>query len=130
MPTYQVINIALAILFAVFAGTQVDTSDPLRAGLVYGTASLVCGLAAADRSPPPILTLLFAGLCGLLALSHGFPGLPSRPVGRMFLWPEATEGRQAIGLLVVAVWMAVVARVSARQPRYDAKRGTRSINRV
>ena len=107
----------MAALFAFAAAVQYNDPDPLRWMAIYGLAMLACGLALAGRLswlPPALLGLIALIWAGTLA-----PGVVGRvSVGELFqsygmLSPAVEEGREMGGLLIVAVWMALLTLASA-----------------
>jgi len=106
----------MAALFAFAAAVQYNDPDPLRWMAIYGLAMLACGLALAGRLswlPPALVGLIALVWAGTLA-----PGVVGRvSVGELFqsygmLSPAVEEGREMGGLLIVAVWMALLTLAS------------------
>lgn len=113
-------NLAASLLLSAAAGLQYNDPDPLRWILLYGGAALVC--LAVARSPRcwPIAALL-----GGLALAWSAALWPALRELRPLQLVESMqargglveEGRESLGLLIVALWMAVLVVVARRAVR-------------
>jgi hypothetical protein len=110
----------MAALFLFAVAVQYNDPDPLRWMTIYGAAALACILALMGRLRPR-----FAALVGLVALVWAVwwaPGVLGRVApGDLFhememARPEIEEAREMVGLLLVAVWMAVLS-AAARQSK-------------
>jgi hypothetical protein len=108
----------MAVLFAFAAAVQYNDPDPVRWMAVYGLAMLACGLSLAGRLPRPLPVLL--GLGALIWAGTIAPGVVGRvSVRELFqssgmLSATVEEARETGGLLIVAMWMAVLALVGSR----------------
>ena len=108
---------ALAVLFAVSVGLQVNDPDPVRWMLIYGAAGLVIGIMPAHRLLVPIAIAI-----GLIAAGWG-AYLGNQVFGTIQisdLWLEMSEkggavevGREAGGLIIVALTMIATAAFRA-----------------
>ena len=103
----------MAVLFAFAAALQYNDPDPVRWIAVYGAACILSLLAAfANRILPA--TVLTVGLVAVVwAAWIAFGGPPVSEYRHMFdAWemksPSVEAAREASGLIIVAVWMAVL----------------------
>jgi hypothetical protein len=118
---FRVVNGVMALLFAVAVAVQYNDPDPVRWMALYG-AAFVIALMAAVRGRGPIVAA--AGV-GAVALVWGLywavtSGTPLTLYEHMFdAWEMKNtaieEAREASGLFIVAVWMAIVAAQSRKQ---------------
>ena len=98
---------ALAVLFSLSVGLQINDPDPAEWMAMYGAAAIACALLPARR-----LYAAFAVLVGLIAAAWG-AYLGSSVFGNLALsdlWLKMSEkggavevGREAAGLAIVAV---------------------------
>ena len=112
---FRIVNSLMALLFAVAVAVQYNDPDPVRWMALYGAACLV-SLTAAVRERAPMLVA--AGV-GIVALAWGAywavtSGTALTLYEHMFdSWEmkdtHIEEAREASGLFIVAIWMAVVA---------------------
>ena len=120
---FRMLNGLMAVLFAVAVVVQFNDSDPLRWMAVYGAALTVSILAAVRGGVPVALPATVGGIAlawGLLLV--GRSGATFRIYQHMFdAWEmknaSIEEAREATGLLIVFLWMAVVGfwgKLSAR----------------
>src|SRR3954462_8183401 len=103
----------MALLFAVAVAVQYNDPDPIRWMAIYGAAFVVTVMAAARGRAPGF----GAAIVGGVALAWGAywavsSGTPAALYEHMFdAWEMKNtaieEAREASGLLIVAVWMAV-----------------------
>lgn len=117
---FRVLNGVMAALFAVAVVVQYNDPDPARWMALYG-AACVAALIVAVRGTVPLAAPATVGLVALVWmlywLSISQAGLDT--YARMFdAWEMSNEpieeAREASGLLVVVVWMAVVALLTRR----------------
>ena len=118
---FRVVNGVMALLFAVAVAVQYNDPDPVRWMALYG-AAFVIALMAAVRGRGPIVAA--AGV-GAVALVWGLywavtSGTPLTLYEHMFdSWEmkntSIEEAREASGLFIVALWMAIVAAQSRKQ---------------
>lgn len=120
---FRVASAVMAALFAFAAAVQVNDPDPIRWAALYGTACAVSLAAALSRIPAPavcgaVSLIAFAWAAAILADGPG----PSDYLRMFDAWEMRSEpieeAREASGLLIVGVWMAVltVRAVTARRP--------------
>lgn len=123
---FKVANMVMLVLFVVAAGLQYNDPDPLQWAAIYGLAAVACGLYAARRLP-----WYFAASVGAAALVWAAtfaPGVigaasPGDLVQSMKAdTPQIEESREALGLLIVAAWMAALAVIARRERRPHARR--------
>jgi len=113
------INIAVGVTFAVFAALQLNDPDPLIWILFYGAAAAAC--FAWGSVPPYWLWPAAVGLAALiwtgLLAPRVFPDLVLvdlvRPMDEKT--PAIEEGREMLGLLIVAGWMVTLLVLSRRR---------------
>jgi hypothetical protein len=112
---FRLVNGIMAALFALAVAVQYNDPDPVRWMAIYGAGCLVTLMAAIRGSAP----LAASATVGLIALAWcvywaGTSHADLRTYGHMFdAWEMKNEpieeAREASGLLIVSVWMAVVA---------------------
>lgn len=121
MKALTVANGVMTVLFLVAVAVQYNDPDPLRWMGIYGLAALACVLALAGRLSrwvPVLIGLVAVAWAGLIA-----PGVVGRvSPGDLFesyamKSEPVEEAREMGGLLIVAVWMALLALVGARPAR-------------
>jgi hypothetical protein len=115
---FNVANIAMLVLFVASAVLQYNDPDPLGWAAIYGLAAVACGLSSARRLP-----WVFAALVGAAALVWAATFAP-RVLGTASPGdlvqsmkaetPQVEESREALGLLIVAAWMTVLAVRAAK----------------
>ena len=116
------VSTLMALVFMAGVVVQVNDPDPLPWMAIYGAAAGVTALGAI-RGTVPVSAPLVVGIVALgwgAAVVAGGPNLDA--YGRMFdAWEmdsAATEmAREGIGLLLIATWMAVLARTSWSERR-------------
>ncbi len=115
---FRLINSFMALLFLFGAALQFNDPDPLRWVAIYVAAAVACALAAAKR-----LRWWFAAIVALVALVWAATLVrgvfPNIRVAELFgAWEMANarieEGREMYGLLIIAIYMAVLAATSRR----------------
>jgi hypothetical protein len=113
-------NAVMGLVFLLAAAVQYNDPDPVPWMLVYGAAMFACVLALLRREHRHV-----AGLTGAVALVWALillprvagqvaPGEMFREAGMATL--EIEEAREALGLLIVVLWM-VVLYVVRRSPQ-------------
>ena len=113
LAVFRLLNGLMAVLFAVAVVVQFNDPDPFRWVAVYAAALAVSALAAARGRVPVVVAAVVGGiaLAWGLFLVRNSGGL--RTYQHMFdAWEmqntSIEEAREATGLLIVFVWMAVV----------------------
>ena len=108
----RILSAPLALFFLFAAVVQYNDPDPLRWMAIYGAAALMCSWAVRGLVMPfaPALVGLVALLwCATIAprvIGHVAPADLFREVA--MATPVIEEAREAMGLLIVAVWMALI----------------------
>ena len=108
----KVANIVMALLFIFSLIVQYNDPDPARWMAVYGAAALACLWAVRGNLPRWLPGLV--ALAALTWIGLWFPRVLGK-VGFGEMFKEAgmatlaiEEGRELIGLLLVAIWMVVL----------------------
>ncbi|MDA2925316.1 transmembrane 220 family protein [Acidobacteria bacterium AH-259-L09] len=113
---FKVTNIAMSLVFLLAAGVQYNDPDPIRWISIYGLAATACFLSLARqarRLPRALAAVL--GACGILG---GF-FLALRVVGKQSV-ANSEEGREMLGLFLVALWMAALLIWTRKQRHKEA----------
>ena len=98
---FGILNLVVAVFFALFVLVQYNDPDPLLWMVVYSVAALACVLYRLERLPPEA-----AAGYGVLALLLGLY-LAYRVISQgQFIFDE--EGREMMGSFLVAIWMGVL----------------------
>jgi len=106
---FEMLNLVVAVFFALFALVQYNDSDPLLWMVVYGVAALACVLYRLESLPPEA-----AAGYGVLAMLLGLY-LAYRVISQgQFFFDE--EGREMMGSFLVAIWMGVLYWRGAQPP--------------
>jgi hypothetical protein len=115
----RILNGLLGALFLLGAVVQYNDPDPLRWTAIYLAASIACVLAALGRGHwalPAAVGVVAAAWAAMLAPSVLGQVVPSELVGAWEMKDARVEvGREMYGLLILAVWMAVIAIASVRR---------------
>jgi hypothetical protein len=120
-PALRAVHGAFAALFLFGAAVQYNDPDPLRWIAIYFAAAVTAALAALDRARWPL-----AAAVGAIALvwaavlaPRGIGAVaPRELVAAWEMKDECVEvGREDYGLLIIAVWMAVIAVLDWRRRR-------------
>jgi hypothetical protein len=115
---FTVLNAIMGLLFLFAVIVQYNDPDPIRWMLIYGAAAAACFWAMRGTTPRwlPALVLVASGIW----LASWIPRVLGK-VGFSEMFQEAgmatmeiEEGREAIGLLLVAIWMVVLLVTSRR----------------
>ncbi|MGH8436826.1 MAG: transmembrane 220 family protein [Pseudomonas sp.] len=108
----KIANIVMGLLFVFSLIVQYNDPDPFRWMVVYGGAAVACFWALRGSVPRWLPGLV--GLATLLWIGLWFPRVIGK-VGFSEMFKEAgmatmaiEEGRELIGLLLVAIWMTVL----------------------
>ncbi len=119
----RIFNIVMLIVFLLCIGVQYNDPDPLPWMLAYVYATTVTALAIANR-----YTFMAAlGVPGYLTgFAYFMPGWHPNTL-LLLLEPKMSSldvelAREAIGLLICAFWMGVLAIVGLRRNRDSAQR--------
>ena len=114
----RLVPLVAAALFAGFAALQVNDPDPVAWVLVYAVTACISAVAA-FRRPSPVMAGVWGVACVFAAIVNlWFWDGASQPMG------AASQGllgeevvREVGGLLLVALWMAVLAGWGLRARR-------------
>jgi hypothetical protein len=108
---FRALNGVMAALFALAVLVQYNDPDPVRWMAIYGTACVVSMIVAGRGSAP----LAVSSIVGVIALVWAVMSAPKSLdlYAHMFdSWEmkllSVEEARETSGLLIVAVWMAVI----------------------
>ncbi|MGH7472246.1 MAG: transmembrane 220 family protein [Longimicrobiales bacterium] len=108
----KVANVIMALLFVFSVTVQYNDPDPIRWIAIYGGAALACILAQRGKLPRWLPVLVGAAAVIWIAIwmprvlgQVGFSEM-FRDAGMATI--EIEEGREVIGLLLVAIWMLVL----------------------
>jgi hypothetical protein len=117
----RVVNAVMAVLFLLGLAVQYNDPDPWRWVAIYGAAAVACVLAIRGTLPrwlPLAVAVVAAAWAGLLAphvVGRVAPAELFREIGMDSV--EIEEAREMVGLLLIALWMAVLAYASrVRRP--------------
>jgi hypothetical protein len=115
----RALNVVMGCLFLLALAVQYNDPDPVRWMAIYGAAALACLLAFLRR-----LRRWMPLVVGLVALAWAAtlaPGVVGRvspgdlfreiPMGSTVI----EEGREMVGLLIVAAWMLVLLMAAGRR---------------
>jgi hypothetical protein len=98
---FDAIAAVVALAFFGFVAVQYNDPDPLVWMLIYGGAGVASALSALRKR-----VLVFALVLAAIALPWSLT-LATRVIGKQGLI-ESEEGREMLGLMIVAVWMSVL----------------------
>jgi len=115
---FVAINAGMGVLFLISAVLQYNDPDPLRWIVLWAAAAAACFIQRRFRQAwlvagaVCVVALLWAALLAPTAL----PGLELADLaGEMKAeTPQIELGREILGLLIIAVWMAVLVVVGSR----------------
>jgi len=119
---FRVVSAVMATLLGVAVAVQANDPDPVRWMALYG-AACVLSVVAAVQSTAPWVAAAMVGVIALAWSAMWAMRVESRDTyAHMFdSWQMKSEpieeARETIGLLLVAIWMAVVAVHSWRLAR-------------
>lgn len=119
----RTISAAMGVLFLVAAIFLYNDPDPIAWMGLYGAAGVTSLMGALDRLPRwlpvgvGIVAVVWAGR--LLPQMAGHVPLAELVRELEAATPLIQEGRAALGLVVIAVWMGALAFHAARRPRAD-----------
>ena len=111
---FRILNIVMAVLFAVSAALQFNDPDPLPWFLIYAAGALIAGMSAMKSSSgwlAPALVGLTALVWGVWLLGHLTAGFAWGQLAETMKaeTPSIEESRESLGLFVLATWMFLVA---------------------
>ncbi len=115
-------SLVAALLFFFSAALQLNDPDPIPWAAFYTVAGIVSAYAAFKPRAYPWMLPAVVGLIGLIWAATIAPHALGRiPLGRMFASWEmknvaVEENRETFGLLIVAVWMAILVATRVRKP--------------
>ena len=110
---FRMLNAVMAALFALSVAVQYNDPDPLRWMAIYGAACAI-SIVSAVRGVAPFATSMAVAIVALVW--SVFWMVTSKPTLSVFThmfdaWEMKStpieEAREACGLLIVAVWMAI-----------------------
>ncbi len=117
----RAVSAVMGVLFLVAALFLYNDPDPLLWMGIYGAAAATSFIGALDRLPRwlpagvGIVAVVWAGR--LLPQMSGHVPLAELVRELEAATPIIQEGRAALGLIVIAVWMGALAFHAARRPR-------------
>jgi hypothetical protein len=117
----RVLHLAMAGLFGFAALLQLNDPDPIPWVAIYLAACIVSLMVALDRRMPRVV-IVGVGLVAIAwAANIALGGPRAAEYGHMFdAWemksPAIEEAREASGLVIVTIWMAVLFLRSRRFP--------------
>jgi len=112
---FQPVAIVMAVLFLISAVLQYNDPDPIQWGAIYLAAALLSGWAAFRaqtlRWQPPALVGIVAVVWAIAIATHmhGTPAFADLFKTMKAETPPIEESREPLGLLIVALWMAILA---------------------
>ena len=116
---WRAANIAMLLVFVASALLQLNDPDPLAWTAIYSAAALMCGLELTGRlrATYPMLLALTALAWAATIAPRVLGKIPFRDMFAEFEMHDLRieESREMYGLLIVAVWMAVLALVARRR---------------
>ena len=109
-PLWRILDGVFLLLFAFSVVVQVNDPDPLRWIAIYGAAAVACLVAGQLNWTVPVAIGLVA-LAWAITIAPNVLGIvPVREMFREFEMKDrgVEEAREMYGLLLIAVWMAVL----------------------
>jgi len=108
------LDLTMALLFAFAAALQFNDPDPIQWIAIYSAACVLSLLAATRRRVALAALLAVFAIAIVWAALIAFGGPAASEYGHMFdAWEmtaaDVEEAREAVGLLIVAAWMAALA---------------------
>jgi hypothetical protein len=117
----RTISAVMGVLFLVAALSLYNDPDPMAWMGLYGAAAATAFMGALDRLPRwlPVAVGIVAVVWAGRLLPQMAGHVPLAELVREFeaATPLIQEGRAALGLVLVAIWMAALAFHAARRPR-------------
>lgn len=112
---FKVLAIVFGVLFLVSAGLQYNDPDPLVWVTIWGLSGLIALACAFDKVPSAVP--LFVGVAALIGFFYTYPEkFEGFEIGEGDI-KNIEEGREAFGLLIIAIVMLVLAFNAIRQAR-------------
>ena len=111
---FRVLNILMALVFALSAFVQLNDPDPVQWFLIYAAGALICAMSAAKAShgwqAPALIGLAGLGW-GVWIMLHLQAGFAWGQIAENMKaeTPAIEESRETIGLFLLATWMFVIA---------------------
>ena len=111
---FRIVSALMAVLFLWSAAIQFNDPDPLQWVLLYGAAGIAAALGTRGSHRFPQALPALVGVAALVwALLIGSGSLGQVGLGGLFQSyemksQEVEEGREFLGLLIVAVWMLMM----------------------
>lgn len=123
---FGVVNAGFGVLFLISAALQLNDPDPLRWVLIWAAAAAACLLQRRVTwdwllaGATCAAALLWAALLAPSAL----PGLELGDLAKKMKaeTPQIELGRELLGLLIIAVWMAVLVFLGSRRAASDSRK--------
>ena len=111
---FRVLNILMALVFALSAIVQLNDPDPVQWFLIYAAGALICAMSAAKAShgwQAPALIGLAALVWGVWIMVHLQTGMAWGQMAEKMKaeTPAIEESRETLGLFLLATWMFVIA---------------------
>ena len=115
---FRLLNGAMALLFLLGAAVQYNDPDPLKWVAIYVAAAAACVVAMFNRLRWWI-AIIVAALALLWAVTFLPATFPNVRIAELFgAWEMADtrieEGREMYGLLIIAIYMALLAVATRR----------------
>ena len=118
---WRAANAVMLLLFVASALLQLNDPDPVAWTAIYSAAAVMCGLELTGRlrATYPMLLALTAFAWAATIAPRVLGKVPFRDMFAEFEMHDlgVEESREMYGLLIVAVWMAVLALVARRRVR-------------
>lgn len=118
--TFRWANLAVGLLLLISAVIQLNDPDPWRWVLIYGLAAVACFLFPRGRRPwlPPVVVGLAAVSWAVRLAPEAVPGLRVQDLVRRMedKTPAIELGREFLGLVIIAAWMAFLVIRAIRTP--------------
>lgn len=112
---FKVLAIVFGILFLVSAGLQYNDPDPLVWVTIWGLAGIIALAQAFNRVPGSVS--LVTGVAALIGFFYTYPEkFEGFEIGQGDI-KNVEEGREAYGLLIIAIVMLVLAFRTIQQAR-------------
>jgi len=111
---FRVLNLLMALVFALSALVQLNDPDPVQWFLIYAAGALICAMSAARAShgwQAPALIGLTGLVWGVWIMVHMHTGFAWGQIAQKMKaeTPAIEESRETLGLFLLATWMFVIA---------------------